>query len=352
MTASFELPSPEKVKAKFTLSHDDFESIRSFRHTICQIISRKTNKKTLIFGPCSVHNTDELLSYAKRFLQLQKKLEKHFFCVLRVYIEKPRTCLGWKGLLYDPDLDGSYNLEKGLYKCREMFCELVKMKVPLAIEFLEPNVAIYFEDLISWGSVGARTTPSQVHRQMASHLACPIGFKNTIDGNIDTVCSSIVAASQPQTFFGISQVGQLSRIQSLGNPYCHLVLRGAEHKPNYSVSSIQNAITKLINFSIEPSLILDCAHGNSQKTLSGQVKAFEQIISYWEKGYQYIVGVMLESYMKSGNQPLHYDVTLQKGLSITDPCLSYEQTEQLLFKAYESLEKMQIEQKIYSVSNT
>lgn len=337
MSLAQHLLTPQELRVRYPLRQQDQGFISLCRQNVQSIVKGESDKKLLILGPCSVHSSEELLRYAEKFKALQSQVEDRFFCVLRVYIEKPRSCLGWKGLLYDPDLDSSYNLEKGLKVCRQLLVDLTAMEIPIAIEFLEPLVVSYFEDLISWGSIGARTSSSQIHRQMASALDCPVGFKNATDGNIDVACAGILSSSHSHSFFGVDTSGVLSHISSKGNPYAHLVLRGSCEQSNYSQNSVSHALRTLAAFGLSQRMIIDCAHGNSGKTVQGQLRAFQQVLQQWLEGADYVMGTMFESYLESGKQEWNEDASFKEGLSVTDPCLSYEQTESAILQAYDSL---------------
>ncbi|SCA58430.1 Phospho-2-dehydro-3-deoxyheptonate aldolase, Tyr-sensitive [Chlamydiales bacterium SCGC AB-751-O23] len=344
MSLAQSLTSPRKLKNLYPIGAQTIESINKFNKTVKSIIQGEDSRKLLILGPCSVHSSSEFLHYAQKFKELQLQVEERFFCVLRVYIEKPRSCLGWKGMLYDPYLDGSYDLEAGLRECRKLLVKLADMHIPLAMEFLEPLTSVYFQDLISWGSIGARTSSSQIHRQMSSRLNCAVGFKNATDGNIDVACAGALSSSKPHVFFGTDDMGMLSKLSSKGNSYAHLVLRGSYEGSNYNVDAIGHGLRTLAAFGLRQRMIIDCAHGNSAKTIQGQLRAFQNIAQQWTSGADYIVGAMLESYLASGRQELREQVDLKEGLSITDPCLSFEQTQEAVFQAYESLSSIYVKE--------
>lgn len=256
---------------------------------------------------------------------------------MRTYIEKPRTTLGWKGFLYQPNLYEQPDIEQGLFLTRKLFLELTDLSIPLAMEFVDPASAYYFDDLITWGAIGARTSSSQIHRQIASYLPFPIGFKNTIDGNIDIPIQGMIAASSSQSFFGISQEGQLSSLTSTGNPWTHLILRGSEDTTNYDPFSVKNAFEKEISYGISTPILIDCSHGNSKKSILKQKEIFLEILEQNLDRDTPLLGMMLESFLKEGHQEMSSSIPLDMHLSITDPCLGWETTEELILWAHESL---------------
>ena len=294
------------------------------RNTIAAILAGKDPRLLLIVGPCSIHDPAAIFDYAVRLKELSEKLEETFFFVMRAYFEKPRTCHGWKGFLHDPFLDGSHCIDQSLSLTRKLLRSLIGIKIPLAAEFLDPAAPHYLGDLISWGCVGARTVSSPIHRQMASHLDMPIAFKNSIDGTLESALWGIEVAKVPHTFMGMNREGRLARVRSKGNPYTHLVLRGGDKGPNYESPFIDDTLKRT------PCLLVDCAHGNSKKEARGQLHVFEKVLSQVALGNRGIRGMMLESFLYEGNQSLASPLVY--GVSITDPCLDFEATEDLLLK--------------------
>jgi 3-deoxy-7-phosphoheptulonate synthase len=330
------LPSPLDLKTFQPLHAHICLDIQKKRETIQKIISGNSPLWVLVLGPCSLHNPEMALKYAEKIYTLQKKVEKTCFLVMRSHIEKPRTSLGWKGLLYDPYLDGSDQMLQGLKICRKLLLEIAQMQVPMATEFLDPIGSSYFSDLISWGFIGARTSSSQIHRQLASHLPMPVGFKNPIDGNIDSAIQGAVAAQNGHSFFHIDELGKIQLVKSLGNPHSHIVLRGSCHKPNYDPASLFEAQELCKKQGLSPRLLIDCAHDNSIKKPLDQKLAFHSALEQYLSGNEQIMGIMMESYLKSGNQSIHSPF-LDPSISITDPCLDWDETEELVLFLHESL---------------
>lgn len=287
-----------------------------------------------VVGPCSIHDPDAALDYAKRLKRLSKMLEDSVFLIMRVYCEKSRTSDSWKGLLNDPDLDGSHDIEKGIVTTRELLVELANLGVPAAAEFINPIAVNYYQDLISWGFIGARTTSSQPHRQMASGFNIPIGFKNTVFGDVDTAVQGILLAQHPQSFLGINDDGRVTIHQSTGNPLAHLVLRGSTTDTNFDSDSVATATDLLKKHQLPQRIMIDCSHGNSRKNYERQSIVFSSAIEQIKNGNHAIVGLMLESYLAPGRQAWADDPSrLAYGISITDPCIGWEETEELLLTA-------------------
>jgi 3-deoxy-7-phosphoheptulonate synthase len=319
------LPAPNEIAARF--SH----SVAKWREAAAQILLGQDPRLVIILGPCSVHDPDEALEYGKRLKKLQAKMTKEVFLIMRVFFEKPRTRLGWKGLLYDPFLDSSNDMAEGLHQARKLLWDLAKLGVPCATEFLDPIIAVYLADLITWGLIGARTSASQPHRQLASGLSFPIGFKNGIYGDLEPAVCGIVSARMPHAHFSINPEGRISATQTTGNPLAHLVLRGSETHPNCDPEGVREALHHLKSHHLEERLIIDCAHGNSGKDLGRQRFAFEQCLAQIEEGNRAIRGLMLESNLHAGKQPIPEELDqLLYGVSITDPCLSWEETEEMV----------------------
>lgn len=330
--------SPKKIASLFSLSDEDLAFLSESKSAAQSIASGKDPRKALIIGPCSIHDRNSALEYARYFKELSIQVRDSCFLVMRVYLEKSRTSTGWKGLIYDPHLDGSNAIDTGLLWARELFTELVKMRVPVATEFVDPILSSYFQDLITWGFIGARTTTSQPHRSLASSLDIPVGFKNTVSGGIQEAVEGAYTASIPHTFLTPNVDGFLSRNTTLGNPYCHIVLRGSKSHINYDPSSIEKALTYLESHGLFPHLLIDCAHGNSQKSPQTQVLVLNHILPYLTKENSPIFGVMIESYLKEGSQSLNQDPTLlDPAISVTDPCIDWNTTQDLILTIHDSL---------------
>ncbi len=328
------LPSPQQVKMRLPLEPQAAAFIAKSRETAKRIVQGGDSRKALIVGPCSIHDCKSAIEYAEHLKQLAERVEKSCFMVMRVYVEKPRTSTGWKGLLYDPHLDGSHDIETGLLLTRELLLALVEKGVPAAAEFVDPLAALYFEDLITWGFIGARTSASQPHRQFASSCTMPIGFKNSTDGNLDSAVHGVLSAMAPHASLGIGAEGQLCAIKSEGNAYSHTVLRGAHDFTNYDPESVQAALEVLKKAELPQRLMIDCSHGNCQKSFEKQQDVFLSVLQQIEKGNEKIFGLMLESHLESGSQLLTEDTSLLKyAVSITDPCLDWKRTEALIYSA-------------------
>lgn len=328
-----DLPTPNELRRSVPLSVAESHFVQKSRDQIVEILNGNDPRKILIVGPCSIHDVEGTLDYARKLKRLSQQVESSFLIVMRVYCEKPRTALGWKGFLHDPRLDGSHHIEEGLLETRKLMKAITALEVPIATEFLDPASPCYISDLVSWGCVGARTASSQIHRQMASHLPLPIGFKNSTEGNIDVAINGIDVASIPHTFIGLSGNGRLSLIRSFGNPHAHLVLRGGEKGPNYTPDHVLKALNQLK----AKRLIIDCSHDNSRKKHFNQITVFESVIDQMVEGTP-ICGMMLESYLEAGQQPINPFKPLKYGVSITDACLDFATTENLIINGHKKLE--------------
>ncbi len=325
------LPSPEELYGEIPLSEAQTSFIKESRATIQAILDGLDSRKLLIVGPCSIHDVEAACDYATQFRELAEEVSEEFFMVMRTYFEKPRTIIGWKGLLYDPDLDGTHNLAKGVRLSRQLLSELADMRVPTACELLEITTTHYLSDLLSWGCIGARTSSSPPHRQLAASLDLPIGFKNTTDGNIDNAVHGIVSAATPHVYLGLSTSGKMTRVQSEGNQLCHMVLRGGHNGTNYDPKSVMDAVERCEQAGIRDKLIIDCSHDNCEKRHLKQVSAFQMVIDQIAEGNQSIIGLMLESHLHGGAQPISEN--LKYGVSITDPCLDWQTTRQVILHA-------------------
>ncbi len=306
------------------------EFVGRSRRELEAILSGQDNRFLLIVGPCSLHDMKSTQEYATKLKRLADKYSDRFLIVMRTYFEKPRTSKGWKGMLYDPYLDGSYDMGAGLRFCRKILLDLASMQIPVASELLEINTAHYLTDLLTWGCIGARTATSQPHRQLAASLHFPVGFKNTTDGNILNAVHGVVSASSPHVFLGVQPSGQLAKQVVGGNPFCHLVLRGSDHKTNYDAVAIAGALALCNASGIMDKIVVDCAHGNSGKKHERQIEAFEEVMEQRLEGNHSIIGAMLESHLYGGSQP--FSASPKFGVSLTDPCLDWATTEKLITK--------------------
>ena len=329
------LPTPAQVLADMPLSELAQRVVVESRDAIRNVLHGRDDRLLVIVGPCSVHDPRAALDYARRLSALNGELKDELLIVMRVYFEKPRTTVGWKGLINDPDIDGSHNIRKGLLLARRVLLGVLDEGVPAATEFLEPTSPQYIADAVSWGAIGARNTESQIHRQLASGLSMPIGFKNATDGSVKAAINGCYAASQQHGFFGVDHLGRACVVETLGNPDCHVVLRGSSHGPNYDAGSIAAAMAEARAEMPEGSaavcgLVVDCSHGNSGKDEGRQAEVVRELAARIGAGEPGIAGLMMESFIEGGNQPAGPLDTLVYGRSITDRCISWADTEVLL----------------------
>jgi len=329
------IPTPNYLRAHHPLSPHLAAFIRSTRESITSILNDDNEKILLIVGPCSIHDIKSTIDFATLLKELMPAISKTFFPIMRLYFEKPRSISGWKGFVSDPYLDCTNDISSGLKMTRQLLIQLADMGVPTAAEFLEPSSIEYFGDLISWGCIGARTVESQIHRQMASILPMPVGFKNSTNGDITTAISGMLSARMPHTFIGQNGDGIAAIQRSSGNPTSHLVLRGGSSGPNYDAESIASAATALTKVNLPARVIVDCAHDNSFRNHENQPTAFKSIVSQiacgQATGLKTIKGILLESHINCGKQAFPQNKhQLSYGMSITDPCLSWESTAALI----------------------
>ncbi|MEI6242389.1 MAG: 3-deoxy-7-phosphoheptulonate synthase [Chlamydiota bacterium] len=333
------LPSPNEIKTLLPLGKEESLFIMKARKQAIACLKRKDPRYVFFIGPCSIHEPNSLIEYCKLWKPLSLSLEKDFFLVLRFFTEKSRTQGGWKGFISDPLLDGSNNLHQGIIETRKLLLTLTQNGIPCASEIVDPLLTPYFDDLLTWGFIGARSASSQVHRQHASKYDFPIGWKNSVDGNVDVAIQGAINASQKHVFPSINQDGKISLFSSHGNPHTHIVLRGSTTHENYDLPSIHKVLQKLYGYSFSRPLLIDCSHGNAQKDLKKQKKCFEEVLTYMTQ--MPIFGMMLESFIYEGNQSLHQK-PLTYGISVTDPCLSFETTAHLLLLAQKLLSSKEV----------
>jgi len=330
--------APTDLRQVFPFSAESGACVSSSRAAINKILRGEDKRLMVVVGPCSIHDPKGALEYAEKLANLSKEVSEELLLIMRVYFEKPRTTVGWKGLINDPDMDGTHLISKGLGIARGLLSKVTEMGLPVATEMLDPITPEYLADLLSWGAIGARTTESQTHREMASGLSFPIGFKNGTDGNLQIAIDAMKAALHPHSFLGINRDGLTSIVQTTGNPDVHMVLRGGSNKPNYSPEDIAKAEEMLAKAGLTPTVMVDCSHGNSEKRYDRQPAVLKSVVDQIEAGNRSISGVMIESYLKEGNQPMPKDLsTLTYGVSITDSCISWETTEQALREAHARL---------------
>ncbi|MBP9003814.1 MAG: 3-deoxy-7-phosphoheptulonate synthase [Candidatus Hydrogenedentes bacterium] len=329
---------PEELVREIPITDEISETVSSARDTIRAILEKRDPRLLAVVGPCSIHDPAAALEYAGRLAALRRELGDRLFIVMRVYFEKPRTTIGWKGLINDPDLDGSYNIEKGLRKARKILLDINALGVPAGSEVLDPIIPQYIADLLSWVSIGARTSESQTHRELASGLSMPVGFKNSTDGNVRIAVDAILAARWPHHFLGIDLQGRTCVVATRGNPHCHVILRGGYSGPNYDPVSVIDTEETMCRENLDPRIMIDCSHANSGKKPHLQGHVLRDVVQQKVEGNTSIIGFMLESNLREGNQKLtSRPETLEYGLSITDPCIGWETTERLLRETCDKL---------------
>lgn len=337
MAAKNSLYSPDELHTILPLEHPQKQFIDQSRQEVMDILSGKDQRMLLIVGPCSIHDIIATKEYAMKLKNLSDELRSSFLILMRTYFEKPRTRLGWKGLLHDPHLDGGNEIGDGLKLTRKLLLDLAEMGVPTATEFLDPASPEYYGDLITWGCIGARTSTSQIHRQIASGLPMPIAFKNSTDGSIEGAVHGVQVAHVPHTYIGMEGSGRVALVHSHGNPFAHLMLRGGEKGPNYDTLSVQLALNLLEKAGCNRRILIDCSHDNCRKIPEKQVDVFRDVIEQIHNGNAEIKGLMLESHLKRGAQQLGSGGALEYGKSITDPCLDWESTESIILEAAHKL---------------
>ncbi|BBO70536.1 phospho-2-dehydro-3-deoxyheptonate aldolase [Desulfosarcina alkanivorans] len=331
------LISPDRLKEQLPLNDMAHRTVVEGRRAISNILEGRDSRLLVIAGPCSIHDERAALDYARRLKALSETVADTMLLVMRVYFEKPRTNVGWKGLINDPWLNGSYDINAGLQRARSLLLKITEMGLPTATEMLDPIVPQYIAGLVCWAAIGARTTESQTHREMASGLSMPVGFKNCTDGDLSTAINAMIAAASPQHFLGIDPQGQTCIVTTTGNPHAHIVLRGGS-RPNYDTVSINEARALLEARELNRAILVDCSHDNSRKNHSLQGAVWQDVINQRIDGNGSIIGMMLESNLKAGNQKNTGDLeTMEYGVSITDACVDWEATERLIVSAHEQL---------------
>lgn len=332
------LLSPRALKAELPLSDAGNLAVARARDAVINILQQQDPRLLVVVGPCSIHDVKGALEYAEKLAALRRELAGTMEIVMRVYFEKPRTTIGWKGLINDPHLDGSHDIETGLRMARELLLKIIDMGLPTATEFLDPIVPQYTDDLITWAAVGARTTESQTHREMASGLSMPVGFKNGTDGSLQIALDAMCSARAPHSFLGIDQEGFTSIVRTTGNPAGHVVLRGGRARTNYDAESIRTTEGHLQKAGLPAVIMVDCSHANSGKQHAKQEDVWRSIVEQRAAGTRSLVGAMVESNLQEGSQPIPKSLDqLRYGVSITDACVSWETTERMLRWGHEVL---------------
>ena len=332
------LISPNGLKNEFTLSEKEGEIVFNSREIIKNIIHRKDDRLLAIIGPCSIHNEESAYEYADLLNDLRNDVKDKIYIVMRVYFEKPRTTVGWRGLITDPKLDGTYDIENGLRISRRIMKNILNKGIPIGSEMLDPIVPQYIADCVSWSAIGARTTESQTHRQLASGLSMPTGFKNATNGDIMVAINAVSSSYSQHNFIGIDQMGKTCIFETTGNKDVHIILRGGASGPNYYEEEVEKAVDLMKSNNIEESIVIDCSHMNSGKDHEKQERVLRNIIDQKNRTNNPIVGFMVESNLNPGNQPIPKDLNnLKYGVSITDPCIGWNDTKKMIMEAYNNL---------------
>ncbi len=325
------LISPGELKSSLPMDDELCDAVLNFREDLVRIIAHEDNRLLVIVGPCSIHDTTAAMEYAERLMELRRRYKKVLNIVMRVYFEKPRTTVGWKGFIIDPQLDGSYNIQDGLREARSLLVNITRMGMPSGTEVLGPIIPEYIADLISWAAIGARTIESQTHREIASGLSMSVGFKNGTDGDLKKAINAIYSAQREHSFIGIDQEGRTCVLHTRGNSSGHVIIRGGDSGPNYYKEDIERAENLFADIGVRASIIIDCSHDNSGKKHDKQAQVFRSALTLRKQGKLSIRGVMLESFLKAGKQIIQSNLSrLVYGQSITDACIDWEETRELL----------------------
>ncbi|HET9891592.1 MAG TPA: 3-deoxy-7-phosphoheptulonate synthase [Mycobacterium sp.] len=334
--ASFrELSAPAVIRTELPLTARRAQAVQRDRDEISAILAVDDDRLLLVVGPCSVHDPVAALDYARRLAPMAAEYADRLKIVMRVYFEKPRTTIGWKGLINDPNMDGSFDVERGIRIARGLLLDIIDVGLPVGCEFLEPTSPQYIADAVAWGAIGARTTESQVHRQLASGLSMPVGFKNGTDGNIQVAIDGVKAAAASHHFFGTDNVGRAAVVETMGNPDCHVILRGGTAGPNYDIASVSTAIERLDTAGLSAKVMIDCSHANSGKDHVRQAEVTAEVTARIAAGERGVAGLMLESFLVAGAQSLGGELTY--GQSVTDQCMDFPTTAGLLADLYAAM---------------
>ena len=330
------VPAPYELINKLPIDNEISRLVYGTRQEISQILHQKDDRLLVVVGPCSIHDPNSALEYAKKLIEQNIKYKEELLIVMRVYFEKPRTTVGWKGLINDPDLNETYNIGKGVEMARKLLIDLAKLNLPAGTEFLDPISPQYITDIISWGAIGARTAESQIHRELASGLSCPVGIKNGTDGNLKAAIDGIQAANHSHVFLGATKEADIAMLKTAGNNDSHIILRGGK-EPNFNADSVASTLSALKEAEINESIMIDASHGNSQKQFKKQVSVIDSISQQIESGNKNISGVMIESHLVEGNQKISDSLTY--GQSITDACIGWDDTVTCLEKLSNAVKK-------------
>lgn len=323
--------SPEELASLYPLLEEDKKKICAFRESVRGIITGSDRRMLAIIGPCSIHDPEAAIEYAEKLKTLSDRVSDEFFVVMRTYFEKPRTALGWKGLITDPYMNETYDIDRGLEICRRLLLEITRIGLPVGCECLDPIVPQYTDELMSWSSIGARTTESQTHRAISSGLSVPVGFKNSTSGDYSAAINAARSAMAGAAFIGVQRNGEIARYMTKGNPYTHIILRGGVHGPNYHENDVEAAECDMLKAGLEPRIVIDCSHANSNKDYTRQKRVLRSIVDQKVWGNTSIKGFMLESNLFEGNQKIPSDLNgLKYGVSVTDPCIGWDETERIV----------------------
>ncbi|MFN3984211.1 MAG: 3-deoxy-7-phosphoheptulonate synthase [Rhodocyclaceae bacterium] len=341
IVAADHMPSPEEIKTRVPLSEPAAATVLAGRRAICDILDRRDPRLFVVVGPCSIHDPVAGVDYARRLKALADEVSDTLLLVMRVYFEKPRTSVGWKGYINDPYMDDSFRIDEGMQRARQFLHDVCEIGLPTATEALDPIAPQYYGDLISWTAIGARTSESQTHREMSSGLSTPVGFKNATDGDLDVAINAILSASHPHSFLGINGKGQSAILRTRGNRYGHVVLRGGGGRPNYDTVSISLAEQALAKAKLPSNLVVDCSHANSWKKPELQPLVMKDVIHQIREGNRSVVGLMIESFLEAGSQSIPKDLSqLRYGCSVTDGCVGWDTTEDMIRSAHKVLQEV------------
>ena len=337
------LATPDELNKRFPVDEMTGKSIRISRQTVNDIIQGRDPRLLAIVGPCSLHDSKAAVEYAQKLKALATEVQDEMYIVMRTYFEKPRTVLGWKGLILDPKMDGSYDIGLGIAEARSLLLKIVSLGMPVGCEVLDPIIPQYIDELMSWSSIGARTTESQIHRNLASGLSVAVGFKNSTSGELLNAINAIKCANYPASFIGMDRYGANTIFRTTGNDCCHLILRGGDQSPNYYEDDVESARLMMIKEKLNPAIIIDCSHANSRKNYERQKRVLRSIVDQVSWGEKAIKGFMLESNLFSGCQKIPSDLAkLKYGVSVTDACIGWDETERILLHACELLRKSRL----------
>ena len=325
-----ELPTPGEIKDELALEGKTLQAVIDGHRAVKRVLDREDNRLLVVVGPCSIHNTNEALEYARLLKELADDLSDELLILMRVYFEKPRTSIGWEGLIYDPQLDGTHRIDQGIRIGRKLMLDIAEIGLPIAIEALDLISPQYLQDLVAWTAIGARTTESPTHRKLASGISSAVGFKNNIDGSLTVAVNAIRSASASHSFISVTEEGKVAVFRTEGNPHCHVILRGGK-EPNYDEQSVMSCEKELEQAGIAPNIMIDCSHGNSRKNHTNQAVVLQSVAEQIRNGNASIIGVMLESNLEEGNQPIPDDLSeIRYGVSVTDACVGWDTTKTLL----------------------